>query len=182
MLRRAPEGMSEASAAPTVLPSSRSISAISRSRVPATKTPKQSAMPVRAILQPSEGIWCKLRSATKRPRSRVRELIMSSRIRKACARSSEQSLKAEWPPIQTGVKSRKRVVTENAEFEHHYLAAVATKPIADVSLSSACQADFAPGLRLARKALADVRIIPESGHGRERWLCLFGAKTGRMRS
>ena len=39
------------------------------------------------------------------------------------------------------------------------------------------------GLRagLARKALADVRIIPESGHGRERWLCLFGAKTGRMR-
>src|SRR5262249_39317929 len=36
-----------------------------------------------------------------------------------CDRAS--SFKAEWPPIQTGVKSRKRVVTENADFEHHYL-------------------------------------------------------------
>jgi len=29
----------------------------------------------------------------------------------------------------------KRVVTENADFEHHYLAAVAAIPIADVGLS-----------------------------------------------
>jgi len=72
-------------------------------------------------------------------------------------RDRASSFKAEWPPIQTGVKSRKRVVTENADFEHHYLAAVATKPIADISLSFAGQADFAPGVRLARKALADVR-------------------------
>jgi hypothetical protein len=43
---------------------------------------------------------------------------LSSRIRKACARSSEQ-FEAEWPPIQTGVKSQKRVVTENADFESH---------------------------------------------------------------
>jgi hypothetical protein len=78
-------------------------------------------------------------------------------------RDRASNLKAEWPPIQTGVKSRK-LVTENADFEHHYLA-VATKPIADVSLSSAGQADFAPGVRLARKALADVRFSPL----RHRW-------------
>src|SRR6516164_3723501 len=123
MLRRAPEGMSEASAAPEVLPSSRSIRVISRSRVPATKTPKQSAMPVRAILQPSDGIWRKLRSATNWPRSRVRELICVSDKKSVCG-DRASNLKAEWPPIQTGVKSRK-LVTENVDFEHHYLAAVA---------------------------------------------------------
>src|SRR6202163_3553448 len=77
-LRRAPEGISEASAAPLLRPSSRSTSAISGSRAPAIKTPKQSAMPVRAIAQPSAGIWRKLRSATKRPRSWVRELMGGS--------------------------------------------------------------------------------------------------------
>src|SRR6516162_3516702 len=134
MLRRAPEGMSDASAEPKVLPSSRSIRAISRSRVPATKTPKQSAMPVRAILQPSDGIWRKLRSATNWPRSRVRELICVSDKKGVCA-IERAKFEAKWPPIQTGVKSRKRSVTENADFEHHHLAAVATIPIADVSSS-----------------------------------------------
>ena len=76
MLRRALEGMSEATAAPTqCCPARDRQEQFSRSRVPATKTPKQSAMPVRARLQPSDGIWRKLRSATKRPRSRVRVLI-----------------------------------------------------------------------------------------------------------
>jgi len=36
--------------------------------------------------------------------------------------------------IQTGGKPR-NLVTQNADFEHHYLAAVAAIPIADVSSS-----------------------------------------------
>ena len=71
-------------------------------------------------------------------------------------RDRASSFKAEWPPIQTGVKSRKRVVTENADFEHHYLAAVATKPIADVSLAS-------PVRRTSRQAFGlPARLWPMS--------------------
>src|SRR6516165_10126423 len=64
-------------------------------------------MPVRAILQPSDGIWRKLRSATKQPRSSVRELICASDKISVCA-IERANFEAEWAPIQTGVKSRKR--------------------------------------------------------------------------
>jgi hypothetical protein len=65
----------------------------------------------------------------------VRELICGSDKISVCA-IERAKFEVEWAPIQTGVKSRKRGVSENADFEHHYLAAVVTIPIADVSSSS----------------------------------------------
>src|SRR6516225_4552741 len=78
---------------------------------------------------------------------------LSSRIRKACARSSEQfqgrmAPYPNWRQVAKTSRHRKR------RFEHHYLAAVATKPIADVSLSSAAKTGR---MRCSDSAWTDLR-------------------------
>src|SRR5262249_54576958 len=83
-------------------------------------------MPVRAILQPSDGILRKLRSATNWPRSSVRELICVSDKISVCAIECAKFEVRMGPYPNWRQVARKRIVTENADFDHHSLAAVAT--------------------------------------------------------